>query len=252
VATFVLVHGAWGGGWEWRRVADLRRAGGHVAFAPTLTGLGERAHLAGPDVDLETHVADVVGVLTFEDLRDAVLVGHSSSGSVVTGAADRAPERLRRLVYVDAVVPAADQALVDMVPSDWVERNLLAPARDCGNGWLVPVAVDAELLGLPGDAGRRYVAKLVPHPLGAFMQPLRLGGAGEAVPRTFVHCVREDGDERAASGGDAVRPADIVRPFAQRAQERGWDYRRLTAAHDPQISDPDGLVAILEEVAALG
>src|SRR4051794_40381551 len=94
MATFVIVHGAWGGGWGWREVATALRAAGHEVFTPTLTGLGERAHLARPETDLTTHVRDVVGVLECEDLRDVLLVGHSYGGMVITGAADRAPDRL--------------------------------------------------------------------------------------------------------------------------------------------------------------
>ena len=102
MATFVLVHGAWHGGWCWRRVVPLLRGVGHEVYAPTLTGLGERAHLARPDVDLETHIQDVVNVLEYEDLRDVTLAGHSGGGIAVAGVADRVPERIARVVYVDS------------------------------------------------------------------------------------------------------------------------------------------------------
>src|SRR6266511_4363097 len=105
MAVFVLVHGGFHGGWCWRRVAALLRAAGHEVYTPTLTGLGERAHLATPDIGLDTHIRDVLGVLAFEDLRDVVLVGHSMAGMVVTGVAERAPDRLAHLVYLDASVP---------------------------------------------------------------------------------------------------------------------------------------------------
>ena len=105
MATFVLVHGGWAGGWQWREVASLLRAAGHDVFTPTLTGLGERVHLASPDVGLDTHIQDILMVLEYEELRDVILVGYSYSGMVITGVAERAPERLAHLVYLDAYVP---------------------------------------------------------------------------------------------------------------------------------------------------
>ena len=117
MATFVLVHGASGGGWIWKKLAPLLRAEGHVVYTPTLTGCGERAHLNRADVGLETHILDVVGTLAFEEVSGAVLVGHSYGGNVLTGVADRMPERLSHLVYLDTNVPGHGQALVDLMPS---------------------------------------------------------------------------------------------------------------------------------------
>src|SRR5690242_2869175 len=105
MATYVLVPGAWLGGWCWQRVTPLLRAAGHEVYTPTLTGLGERVHLGSPETDLDTHIQDIVNVLVYEDLRDVVLLGHSYSGMVVTGVADRVPDRLSQLVYLDAIVP---------------------------------------------------------------------------------------------------------------------------------------------------
>jgi pimeloyl-ACP methyl ester carboxylesterase len=115
VATFVLVHGMWAGGWYWQKVRPLLRAAGHEVFSPTLTGLGERVHLARPEVDLDTHIDDVVNVMRYEDLRDVVLVGHSYAGMVIGGVADRAPERLARLVYLDAFVPEDGDCVEDFL-----------------------------------------------------------------------------------------------------------------------------------------
>jgi len=113
-STYVLVHGAWHGGWCWKKVAPALRAAGHVVYTPTLTGLGERAHLANPAIDLATHVADVVNLLEAEELDKVVLVGHSYGGMVVTGVADRAADRIGRLVYLDAANPKDGQSLVDV------------------------------------------------------------------------------------------------------------------------------------------
>ena len=116
MATFVIVHGAWSGGHAWRWVRPRLRAAGHEVFTPALTGLGERSHLASAQVDLDTHIQDVLGVLEFEDLDQVVLVGHSSGGMVITGVADRAPQRLAQLVYLDAEVPADGQSEFDLLP----------------------------------------------------------------------------------------------------------------------------------------
>src|SRR5215211_1043953 len=123
MATFVLVAGAWHGGWCWRKVTPLLRAAGHEVFAPTLTGLGERSHLAHPDVGLTTHIQDIVNLLEYEDLNDVVLVGHSYSGMVITGVAEQVPGRLAHLVYLDAFVPENGQALVDLLPPEGRQSN---------------------------------------------------------------------------------------------------------------------------------
>ena len=137
MATFVLVHPAWFGGWCWKKVTPILRGRGHEVFTPTLTGLGERAHLANREVGLGTHIEDVANVLKFEDIRDAILVGNSSGGMVIAGVADRIPERIAHVVYLDAFVPEDGQSLFDIVPS---ERS--QPMRELvqkeGDGWLVP------------------------------------------------------------------------------------------------------------------
>jgi pimeloyl-ACP methyl ester carboxylesterase len=148
MATFVLVHGSSGGGWVWRAVAAGLRAAGHEAWAPTLTGMGERVHLANPAVGLDTHVLDVVNVLNYEDLREVVLVGHSYGGVVITGVAERDPARLAHLVYLDALVPADGQAMVDFYPPA-VRAGLAAAARTHGD-----LRVEEDRApGRPGAAG---------------------------------------------------------------------------------------------------
>ena len=137
MAMFLLIHGAWHGGWCWKKVTPLLRAAGHEVCTPTLTGLGERAHLLSAEVTLDTHVQDVVGVLEYEDLRDVVLVGHSYGGMVITGVVDRAADRLAHLVYLDAFVPQDGQALADLVDST-LYTTLEEQARAEGEGWRVP------------------------------------------------------------------------------------------------------------------
>ena len=137
MAVFLIVHGAWSGAHAWRWVRPLLRAAGHEVFTPALTGLGERSHLVSRQVDLEIHVQDVVSVLEYEDLREVVLVGHSYGGTVITGAADRVPERVARLVYLDAEVPGDGESEYDLPPPD--ERvGYRSSARAKGSGWLIP------------------------------------------------------------------------------------------------------------------
>jgi pimeloyl-ACP methyl ester carboxylesterase len=239
VATFVIVHGAWGGGWEWAAVARGLRERGHEVFTPTLTGMGDRAHLGGPNVGLDTHVQDVVSVLEFEDLRDVVLCGHSSGGIAVSGAADRVADRVRLVIYIDALVPEDGQSARDLLPAqtpDGVEW-----LRDPLEGWRVPVPVAL----LPSDTAAsetetaRYIARLRDAPLAMFTEPVRLTGALNRIAHAFIRCTGADLGER-----------DPIAPFATRAQTDGWLYRELDTSHDPQLTDPSDTAAVLDELAA--
>lgn len=238
MTTFVLVHGGWGGGWEWRLVADRLHARGHVVHRPTLTGLGEKRHLARPDVDLDTHIRDVINLIEYEDLRDVILTGQSYGGAVVTGVADRIAERVRRLVYVDAFAPQDGQSVNDLSPPRFVE-HMRAMARESGQEWLVPLPFGDGELGLPAELEAWYAPKLCPHPLATLDQPLRLTGAVDDVPRSYVDCAPDDVERW------------VFARFAQRAREEGWDYRRLPVGHDAQVIAPDRLAEMLEELALL-
>jgi pimeloyl-ACP methyl ester carboxylesterase len=138
MATIVLAHGAWSAAWAWKKMRPLFGAAGHEFFSPTYTGLGERAHLADPDIDLSTHVQDVTAVLEFEDLQDVTLLGHSYGGMVATGVADRVPGRLARVVYIDAFAPQDGQSLFDLVGPK-AEANMRAGALKDGEGWKLPI-----------------------------------------------------------------------------------------------------------------
>ena len=137
MSTFLICHGAWSAGWAWKKVRPLLRAAGHEVFTPTYTGLGERAHQVSPSVNLETHIADVLAVIDFEHLSDIVLVGHSYGGMVATGVADRARDRIARLVYLDAFVPGHGQSLFDLLPAAERERRQ-GGSNANGDGWLLP------------------------------------------------------------------------------------------------------------------
>ena len=158
MATYVLVHGAWHGGWCWKRVAPLLRAAGHevYTYTPTLTGLGERAHLLSRDIDLDTHITDIVNVLAYEELTDVVLVGHSYGGMVIAGVADRVPERVAHLVYLDAFVPRDGQAVHDIFSPEFA-AHLQALALAEGDGWRIP-APPAASYGVTAAADLAWVA----------------------------------------------------------------------------------------------
>src|SRR4051812_10914914 len=173
MATFVIVHGAWSGAHAWRWIRPLLRAAGHDVYTPSLTGLGERAHLAQPSTDLDTHVTDVEAMLRCEDLRHVVLVGHSYGGMVITGVADRCPERLAQLVYLDAEVPLDGESELDLVPAE-ERRGYEEAARERGDGWRIPPPFPDPLPpGLPPEFVWG-IARMNPHPLATMTQPLHL------------------------------------------------------------------------------
>ncbi len=235
MATFLVAHGAWAAGWAWKKMRPLMRERGHELFTPTYTGLGERAHLASRDVGLGTHVQDVLGVLEYEDLQDVILIGHSYGGMVATGVADGARERLRHLVYLDAFVPRDGQALVDLLPAE-IEARMREGARTAGDGWRIPpnpTPPDTSEADLAWATPRR-----VTQPLKTFEEPVRLTGAIDGLPRTYVYCTR-------------AAPGDVFRQFAERARtERGWHCLELDASHSPHITAPETLMTMLDKLAA--
>jgi pimeloyl-ACP methyl ester carboxylesterase len=231
MATFVLVHGAWHGGWCWQRVARLLRARGHDAYRPTLTGLGERAHLISRRVDLETHIADVLGVLRWEDLREVVLCGHSYGGMVITAVADRAAERIASLVYLDAFVPADGQCLLDFMSPERIELYRQGAAAH-GDGYLIP-PLSAAFFKV-NEADQAWVDRLcVPQPLAAFEQRLRVGGAQPAVGRR--HYIRAGGYASPAFSATA----DRLR------LDPAWRVDSLPCGHDAMLDMPQELVELL-------
>jgi pimeloyl-ACP methyl ester carboxylesterase len=235
MATFVLVHGAWHGGWCWRRVATRLRAAGHQVLTPTLTGLGERAHLATPAIDLDLHVQDLLATLTAEDVRAAILVGHSYGGVVATMVADRAPARLAGLIYLDAPIPAHGQCLLDLITPDQADE-FLARARQLGDGWRIGPNLPAAL-GVVDPADSTWVAaRLTAQPLVTFTQPVRLSGAGDHLPRGYLFCV-------------PARAGSRLREFAAQARAAGWAYQEIDAGHDAMISAPEATAAALLALA---
>ena len=224
----------------------MLRRHGHRAFTPTLTGMGERAHLSpGEPVGLGTHIDDIVAVLEFERLRDVVLCAASYGGMPATGAADRAADRVRLLVYVDGLVPVSGRSAVDLFLARYVDmiRDGIA---EHGPAWRVPMSAalfDALIPAgsVPEAVRRDYLDRIRAHPAASFTEPIHLTGALESVPRAFVRCTT--GEYAEQLGGDPVAAA------AARALEAGWTYREINAGHDPQVFDAEGIAQLMTELA---
>ena len=232
MAEIVVAHGAWSAGWAWKKMRPLTAARGHRLWTPTYTGLGERVHLGRPDTNLSTHIEDVAQALRFEDLTDVVLIGHSYGGMVATGVADRVPERLSRIIYLDAFVPGDGEsvALLGGLGQAGVEA-WRAAAED---GWRLPprpVPPDTPEADRAWIAGRR-----LPHPIESFLEPVRLQHGETAVPRSYIYCLKHD-------------PADVFRQFYERARaEPGWTAHEIDASHNPHITTPEALADLLDQI----
>lgn len=251
----VLVPGACIGGWAYAEVARQLRTQGHDVFCVTLTGLGERVHLAGPEVDLETHVSDVVNLLDYEDLHDAVLVGHSYAGIVVTGVADRRPERLNAVVYLDTGPFPDGAAVADMLSPAQREQQQEAVARE-GDGWRWPVP-DRETLtrgtfgsvsGLDDPHFRLLAERGTPQPYATFTSPLRLTHSRPpGVRRVAISC---------SAGGISL---ELLRSLMEQGDPRAaafaaedWELHELPTGHWVMLSLPGPLAELLHGIAGGG
>ena len=240
MADFVLVHGAWHGGWCWRRVQDPLARAGHRVHAVTLTGVGERAHLASPAITLETHIADVAGVIEAEELQDVVLAVHSYAGMIGTAIADRMGSRLRHLVYVDAVVPRPGESW-SSTHSVATREARIAAIEASGDHTLAAPAPDNY--GLDGTDLAWVKRRLTAHPGHTYTAPLAFEPRRvAAVPRTFVNCIRP-----ALPTIDAIRPRMADPGFWDGAWRGGAGGRvvDLQTGHDPMVSMPSELVGVL-------
>ena len=243
--VFVLVHPAWHGAWFWKRVVPLLRQRGHLVFTPTLTGLGERSHLARAEVGLDVHVTDVVNVLKYEDLHDVILVGHSSSGAVITGVADRAPAQIALVVYLDAFVPEDGQAVLDLITPE--RRQMMEGlVKTEGNGWLLPrfapppwETIVRDMWGVTDEDDVRWMLdRLGPTPFGHLKDPVhRTNPAAEKLSRAYIRC-RQFPNPR----------FDQHAEMAQRSAL--WRYRELAAPHHAAITMPDTVTDLLLQLAS--
>jgi pimeloyl-ACP methyl ester carboxylesterase len=236
-STFLLVHGAWHSGQCWERVTPLLESAGHRVLAPTLTGYGDKAHLLGPEVGLDTHVDDIVELITEEDLTDVVLVGHSYAGLVISSAANRIPDRIAHLVYLDAMVPEDGETAVDAQP---ITRHLIDLAAKSESGWRIPPMPEQPppfgLFGVTDPADVAWLRTLLSdQPVGCLQQPVHLDNpAVNTIPRTHIHC------EGAKPAGITRRPVPPVQPNGAPAQV--WE---LPTGHDCMITMPAELTELL-------
>ena len=237
MATYVLVHGGGHGGWCYAKVAPLLRAAGHDVYTPTLTGLGERSHLVGPNVTLDLHIRDVVQVLQVEDLHDVILVGHSYGGMVVTGVADRAADRIGRLVYLDAANPVNGQSLVDVAGPVINAVRPMGEVRDGVELVLLPSPDAGLLYGVTDPEDLAWMAeRLSGHPWQCFEEPLALTNEDAlwAIPQYHIVC------------SDTVPTRDRELIGKARAEGRLWE---IDTGHDLMITEPKLTADALLEVA---
>ena len=242
MSTFVLVHPAWFGSWCWQDVTPRLRAAGHDVSTPTLTGLGERAHLLNGDIALSTHVDDVINAVMFEDLHDVTLVGNSSGGTVITAVADRIPDRVAGLVYVDAFVPADGESTADLIPPErWQQLAQFSSSE--GEGWLLPRwapmpwdKIVRDIWQVTDEAKLLWVIeRLRPTPLTHFTDPVRLVNQDRMRARlVYIRC--------------PVSPAPFDKPAAVAKNSPDWTYREMQTSHIPFITAPNELAEMLLEV----
>ena len=242
MATFVLVHGAWHGGWCYRDTAQALRAAGHTVHTPTHTGVGDRAHQSAENITLETHIRDVCGVIEAEELTDVILCGHSYGGMVISGVADRLPGRIRALVYLDAFVPEHGQSLIGLI------RQALPPevaavflgsfhgtALQNHSGLMAPIP--AEMFGIKPENRAWVDRRCVPQPLATFEMPLLLSGAGAAVA------------QRVYILADTWDPSPFRHFAAKLEGQPGWRVTKLPSSHDVMVDMPHELAAELMKLA---
>jgi pimeloyl-ACP methyl ester carboxylesterase len=235
--TFVLVHGAWHGGWCWSRVADRLRAAGHQVFTPTQTGLGERKHLLSKDITLDTFTKDIVNVIEAEELSNIVLVGHSFGGLAITGTADAMPERIRHLVYLDSLMVEGGKSPFDSLPPDVVAARRKA-AEETSGGLSLPNPPPSAF-GVSDAKDTEWVKRrLTPHPLGTYTSTLNIKGpVGNNLPRTYIHC-----------NNPVYAALQKSRDWVKAQQ--GWRWAEIATGHNAMVMAPDELTRMLIGVSS--
>ncbi|MEU5430596.1 alpha/beta hydrolase [Streptomyces olivoreticuli] len=255
MTAFVLVPGTHMGGWLWREVADRLRETGAEAYEATLTGMGDRRHLAGPGTDLETHIEDLVQLIDHVDAPEVVLVAHCYGSYPVLGAADRRPERVSRIVYVNTPLPQDGYSMLGQVreqmQDEATREGMLRRAEEAEDGWrMMPPTLEeprnsASLTGVSEDALVRLNRLAAPQPLGTFTQPLRLSGGTAEMPMTGVFCTE-------SGPGIAMVEALVATgdPRFQELADPRWGFFELATGHWPMLSCPDELAGVLHRAAA--
>jgi pimeloyl-ACP methyl ester carboxylesterase len=238
MATYVLVHGGGHGGWCYRRVKSLLEEAGHEVFAPSLTGLAERSRRVGPEIDLEFHIDDVVQLLRYWDLQDVIVVGHSYGGMVITGVGDRAPDRVAKLVYLDAANPKNGESLVDVTDGMIEFTRISGAVVDGVELVLLPAPGAAAFYGVEDRTDQEWVdERLSPHPWKCFEQKLWLTNEDAlwSIPQFHIVCE------------STLATRDPVMIETARAEGRLW---HVDTGHDLMITEPDFVARALQEVAA--
>lgn len=221
--TYLIVHGAWGGAWDWRIVDKLLTEKGHYVHRATLTGLGEREHLASVDIGLEIHIQDVVNILRFDELDNVILVGHSYGGMIISAVADRMPERVKHLIFIDALLPEDGESVSTLPGTVFGEEGL---RKMSANGFMIPGWLDPKRAP-PADR---------PHPLKSFLDPISLKNKqARKLPATYVWTVEK-----------GTKPSDdTFAPHAERAKQRTYKVYTMEGDHNPQNNQPENLVPYL-------
>ncbi|WP_342330896.1 alpha/beta fold hydrolase [Pedobacter sp. FW305-3-2-15-E-R2A2] len=232
---FVLVHGAFHGGWCWQRVSTELRSKGNLVYTPTLSGLGEHKNTFNDEIDLNTHITDIVNFLITEDLHNVVLVGHSYAGAVIAGVADRMPDRLSKLVFLDAMLMENGQSALDVSPDD-IREYFIKVSMDYDNGLSIPF-FSSDFFGVTNLADIKWVNdRLTNQPFKTFCQPLELKHPyGNDLPLTYIACT-----------GPELR---AIQPFADKTKKsKNWKYLELKTGHDAMITMPVELSNMLQSL----
>lgn len=233
--VYVLVHGAWHGGWCWQKVSTSLQAQGANVYTPTLSGLGEHRHTLDSSVNLETHITDIVNFIVMQDLHNVILVGHSYAGTVIAGVADRIPERLSKLVFFDAMIVRSGQSALNVQPK---ENQVIAAKAAAATNGLSVAAWGADVFGVRDTADIRWVnERLTPQPYRAFTQTLQLKhDFGNHIPLIYVAC---------------VKPMLVpIRKFSEEAKKgKEWQYFTLNSGHDAMVSDPEDVAKLFTSFA---
>jgi pimeloyl-ACP methyl ester carboxylesterase len=237
MTAFVLVHGTWGGGWQWRDVAERIRKKGYSVFTPTLTGLGERQHLISRQTNLDVHIEDVAAVISWERLRDVVLVGTSYAGLVISGVADRVPQHISALIYLNAALPADGKCMLDTVSAE--RRAAVQKLADLeGDGYRIPQSLVLDTGIEDRGAQEEYLRRMSPHPLPSLLQPIMLTGRYAGVPRkAYVLATKK-----------VSHHFQDYHDWAER--QPGWTAYEIASNHYPMATMPDETADLLMRIAA--
>ena len=233
--TFVLVHGAWHGGWCWSAVAAILRSRGHIVLTPTQTGLGERRHLMSKAITLDTFIEDVTNVIDFERLKDIVLVGHSFGGNTISGVADRMRDRVRQLIYLDSLIIEGGQSPFSILPDDVVASRL--KLAEPSGGVSIPAPPGAAFGIVDPALAKMVEARLTPHPVGTYQSTLNIKGpVGNGLPATYIACT-----------DPVYAPLQSSRDWVKtKGAARGMTMTELATGHDAMVTAPQALADLID------